>query len=368
MSALIEDLEALREEQENVEDEAGEDVVTPIQYDISSYGVDYDVEGLVKRLDRNDVLIPQFQRNFVWTQQEASRFIESLLLGLPVPGVFMAKERDSNRLLVIDGQQRLKTLQFYYSGYFNPHEDDENRKVFKLIKVHPTFEGLTIDGLEPEDRVRLNDSIIHATVIKQESPANDDTSIYHVFDRLNSYGRRLTPQEIRTSLDHGPFIDLIKGLNEHAAWRRVYGKKNARLKDQELILRFLALYFDAPHYVAPMNEFLNRFSSTHRRADQDFLSRCKAIFTSTIDIVWDSLGEKAFRPVRAINAAVFDSVTVGLARRLADGPIADQKHVRTTYDDLLRDAQYLELVSRATANERNLEMRLKLATEKFARV
>ena len=91
----------------------------PIQYEISSYGADYDVEGLVKRLERDDLLIPPFQRNYVWKLKEASRFIESLLLGLPVPGVFLVREQDSNKLLVIDGQQRLKTLQFFYNGIFN---------------------------------------------------------------------------------------------------------------------------------------------------------------------------------------------------------------------------------------------------------
>src|SRR5258706_1292849 len=104
-------------EEVQVEDESAEEpAVAPIQYDISSFGADYDVEGLVKRLERGDILIPPFQRNYVWSFKDASRFIESLLLGLPVPGIFLAKEPDSNRLLVLDGQQRLKTLQTSYNG------------------------------------------------------------------------------------------------------------------------------------------------------------------------------------------------------------------------------------------------------------
>lgn len=94
-----------------------EQEVPPVQYDISSYGADYDVEGLVKRLNRKDILIPPFQRNYVWSINDASRFVESLLLGLPVPAVFLAKE-ESQKLLVIDGQQRLRSLQFFYNGFF----------------------------------------------------------------------------------------------------------------------------------------------------------------------------------------------------------------------------------------------------------
>ena len=85
---------------EEVIEDYGNDELSPVRYEISTYGADYDVEGLVKRLKRGDILIPSFQRNYVWKQAEASRFIESLLLGLPVPSVFLAKESESNKLLL----------------------------------------------------------------------------------------------------------------------------------------------------------------------------------------------------------------------------------------------------------------------------
>ena len=92
-----------------------EDVTPIISYDVSSYGSDPEVEVLVNRLRRGDIIIPPFQRDYVWRQPEASKFIESLLLGLPVPGVFFATEPSTNKQLVIDGQQRLKTLLGYSS-------------------------------------------------------------------------------------------------------------------------------------------------------------------------------------------------------------------------------------------------------------
>ncbi len=279
------DTELQERDEPQVEDDAANDnVVPPIQYEISSYGADYDVEGIIKRLERDDLLIPPFQRNYVWNMKEASRFIESLLLGLPVPGVFLVREQDSNKLLVIDGQQRLKTLQFFYSGYFNPQKGEKKRQVFQLVNVQKKFEGLTYNTLEESDRIKLNDALIHATIIKQESPKNDDTSIYQIFDRLNSEGRLLNPQEIRSAVDHGAFIDLIKELNEHVSWRSIYGAKNNRLKDQELILRFLALFFDKDKYQRPMGDFLNAFSRKHRKAPGDFLKQARILFTDTIDI------------------------------------------------------------------------------------
>jgi hypothetical protein len=364
MATAVDDLER---DDLQVEDEAAEEAtVAPVQYDISSYGADYDVEGLVKRLDRDDILIPPFQRNYVWTQKEASRFIESLLLGLPVPGIFLAKEPDSNKLLVLDGQQRLKTLQFFYNGYFNPQEDKKTQQVFKLINVQNKFEDKTYETLEEQDRVKLNDSLIHATIVKQESPQDDDTSVYHVFDRLNSTGRRLTPQEIRTAIDHGNLIDLVKELNNHDTWREIYGKRNSRLKDQELILRFLAFFFDGENYERPMNEFLNKFSGKYKHADATFLTQAESIFKTTINIIAETVGRKAFRPTSTINAAAFDSVTVGLARRLNLGPITDPMNVKAAYDELLADANYLALISQSTSDENNVQARIALATEKFA--
>jgi uncharacterized protein with ParB-like and HNH nuclease domain len=358
-------------EETQVEDESSEDdVVAPVRYDISTYGADYDVEGLVKRLDRGDIKIADFQRNYIWNQAEASRFIESLLLGLPIPAIFFSKETQSNQFLVIDGQQRLKTLQFFYNGFFNPPAGEDRSKVFKLIKVQPEFEGLIYETLSDEDKRKLNDSLIHAIIVKQESPENDNTSIYHIFDRLNREGRRLTPQEIRTAVDYGKFIDLIKELNEYDNWRIIYGKKSSRLKDQELILRFLAFYFDGDEYAEPMKEFLNKFSQKSRTADEKFFTQARKVFTSTIDVVFESIGKKAFKPIRTLNAAVFDSAMVGLARGLEHQPISaiDFTKVRQAYEELLADTKYRELISRSTGNVSNVEERFRIACEKFSNI
>jgi hypothetical protein len=366
MSLALDDLEG--KESNDIEDEAADDQsVAPVQYDIASYGADYDVEGLVNRMRRSDIEVPPFQRNYIWKQHEASRFIESLLLGLPVPGVFLARESESNKLLVIDGQQRLKTLQFFYDGFFNPKEGDRKKQIFRLIQVQRQFEGLTYETLNQKDKIKLNDSLIHATIVKQESPKDDDTSIYHIFDRLNSEGRRLTPQEIRTAIYHGPFLDAIKVLNNYEPWREIYGKRSSRLKDQELILRFLALYFNGENYERPMNEFLNRFCLKHCKDNEGFLEQAQNEFTDTIDVVFKSIGQKAFRPVGAFNTAVFDSVMVGIARRLDKKPLEEGNYqlIKAAYEALLSDNDYLLFVSQATSDESNVNGRLKKAIDAF---
>ncbi len=339
-----------------------------LRYDITSFGADYDVDGLVKRIGRGDIFIPSFQRDYVWNIKDASRFIESLLLGLPVPGIFLAKENETNRLLVIDGQQRLKSLQFFFDGYFNPKEGDKSKRVFRLSDVQPKFNNKAFRELDPSDQLQLTDSIIHATIIKQDSPANDDTSIYHVFERLNTGGRKLFPQEIRVAIYHGSLMKALEQANECPDWREMYGPLSPRLKDQELILRFIALYISSSKYSKPLAEFLNKFASENKNASPQDLERWVAIFSSAMRALKASVGKDAFRKGKAINTAMFDSVAVGVARRIERGPISDMAGLVSAHQLLMKDADYQSAIEKATSDETNVAVRIRRATEYFSAV
>lgn len=335
-----------------------EESVAAVIYDISSYGADYDVEGLVKRLQRGDIFIPPFQRDYVWNQAEASRLVESLLLGLPVPGIFLAKESDSNKLSVIDGQQRLKSLLFFYEGFFNPKKGDSRKKVFRLKNVQDQFEGKTYDELKEEDRIKLDDSIIHATIIKQESPSDDNTSIYHVFERLNTGGRKLTPQEIRSAIYIGKLNNLITELNDYPSWRDLFGKKNNRLKDQEMILRFFAMYTLLDKYNKPLKEFLNKFNCKYRNPSNEELESFAYIFKKTTNIILKRFGTNAFRPDRVFNASAFEVLMVNIAKRIDEN--VDYKHFVANIDKLYKDQDFIDSITRATSDDKVVELRHQL--------
>lgn len=355
---------------EDVLDEAESDTtVAPEKYAISSFGIDFDVEGLVRRLRKDEIFVPPFQRSFVWNQREASQFIESLLLGLPVPGIFLAKERDSQKMMIIDGQQRLKSLQYFFDGVFRPEAGDKKQQVFDLVQVQPQLQGRTYKTLEEDDRIRLENSVIHATIIKQESPVEeDDSSLYYVFGRLNTGGRKLSPQEIRSAIYHGPLIDLIEHLNTNTDWRALFGPDNIRLKDRELILRFIALFYASDKYARPMEEFLNNFCRARRAAPSKFFDEIKSMFDQVIALAMNAFGKSAFRPARSINAAAFDSIAVGLARRLAKGPVQDLDALREARAALALDEKYVAATGRSTSDEASVSLRLELATKAFAEV
>ena len=360
---------AIKEDEPLEGDSLSEDDDVPyVSYEVTSYGSDPEVEGLVGRLKRGDIIIPPFQRDYVWRLPEASKFIESLLLGLPVPSVFFATDPSTRKQLVIDGQQRLKTLLYFYDGHFNPKPGDKRQRVFSLTKVQRAFEGKTYVSLEEHDRIRLDTSIIHAITVKQSAPAGDDTSLYHIFERLNSGGRRLTDQEIRVALYHGNLMDQIQELNAHVQWRHIFGKEHTRLKDQELILRFFALFDKAEAYQRPLADFLNKYAGKHRNPTYDFLDYRSQLFCAAIKVFSEFSQEKPFRPTSSINVAVFDSCMVGLARRLVSqqGREPDVRAAEDAYKLLLKDEEYSIAVSRSTADASFVQKRIRKATDAFA--
>lgn len=138
--------------------------VIPFTYSITAYGADYPVDSVVKRIEAGDIVVPRFswepdsdsnivgfQREYVWPRTKADRFIESLLLGLPVPGIFLVKE-SSGRFLVLDGHQRLYSLHAFYQGVIHKEE-------YRLGGVQPRFNGKRYKDLDVEDRRRLDDKL-----------------------------------------------------------------------------------------------------------------------------------------------------------------------------------------------------------------
>ncbi len=347
---------------EDVRTNEGDSEVAPLGYIISSYGADYTVDGLVKRMREGSVYVPEFQRGFVWDVKDASRFVESLLLGLPVPSIFLSKEADTGKLLVVDGQQRLLSLRYFYDGIWEP-----TKREFSLRGVDRTFEGKTYKGLRDEDRRRLDDAILHVTVFKQDEPSEDQSGIYQVFERLNSGGKKLNPQEIRSAVHHsGGMRELLRDLNKNPEWRSIYGPEDGRMRDQELVLRFLAFYYEANNYKSPLVNFLNAFMGRHKKLETTRSAEMKGLFSDTIHFIFAAIGPSAFRPVRALNAAVFDSVMVGLARRLKRGAVTDLGQLKTKYEELLRNQEFLDACGRGTAGEERVKTRIGLATTAFS--
>ena len=355
MSGRVREIEI--EDRQDGDDEIEE----AIRYSISSYGADMPVDGIIARLKREEIFIPPFQRKFVWTHTQASKFIESLLLGLPVPGIFLFREPETRKLMVVDGQQRLRTLQYFEEGLLGKRE-------FRLIGVSTEFSEKTYKKLTDQARIDFNDSILHATIFQQDEPSDDRSSIYSVFERLNTGGTALQPQEIRNCIYRGKLNDLLAELADIPHWQKLYGASRNRKKDEEIILRFLALYYSLETYERPMKRFLNNFMENYQHPDENRCDEFRRRFEDTVKVVADVITPKALRPGRALNVSVADAVLVGLAHRLENGPIRDHDGLKAAHDELLKDMRDEELYTSGTTDKERVNRRIELARTKYSAV
>ncbi|MFD3461211.1 DUF262 domain-containing protein [Nocardia fluminea] len=334
-------------------------------------GTDFDVEGLVRRLNRNDIAIPTFghgdssleaagfQRGFVWRRPQMDRFIESLLMGYPIPGIMLVQQVD-RRYLVLDGQQRLRTLGSFYRGI---HAGKE----FTLDNVANAFKGLSYQTLSPEQRRQLDNTFIQATIVKTDGTNESLEAIYQVFERLNSGGTQLTPHEIRIALYPGALVDFLEELNKLPTWRSLYGAKSLRLRDQELILRIIALYYSAADYFRPQKKFLNEFLGSHRNLQGLDRERILELFTACSHLLLEGPGKTALRfQSSQVNAALAEALYVGLMRRLDTGskPLLDE--VSAAVHSFTTNKETAVTISGSTATEEYVRKRLEMATKAFS--
>lgn len=185
-------------------------------------------------------------------------------------------------------------------------------------------------------------------------------------DRLNSGGTQLTPHEIRVALYAGPFVDLLESLNKLDKWRALYGNRSARLRDQELILRIVALYIASNDYARPLKFFLNTFVGNHHQAEGADVKRAAELFEEAVDVLHQGPGQVALRKAsRQVNAAQTEAIFVGLMRRLSVGEL-DPSGVAAAIETLRQDPAFDAATGRATADEEPLTTRLRIATEAFA--
>jgi hypothetical protein len=281
---------------------------------VSYSGTDFDVDGLVRRLVRRDIVIPTFggdeeletagfQRRFVWNRPQMDRFIESLLLGYPIPGIFLVQQADK-RYLVLDGQQRLRTLAAFYDGL---HEGKE----FALSNVGDQFKNLTYRTLDETQRRTLDNTFLQATIVKTDGSSESLDAVYQVFERLNAGGTQLTAHEIRVALYAGPFVEFLTRMNETPGWRSLYGPLSPRLRDQELLLRVFALYISPGTYRRPLKKYLNDFVASHRALKDFPVATVESRLNDAVALLDDERGPRqaALRSgSRQVNAALTEAV------------------------------------------------------------
>lgn len=336
---------------EKTEESPDEEDYAPQKFEIVNYPADITLKGYLEQWQNGQLQIPAFQRDYVWDVKKASKLIESLILGLPVPGVFLFRPKGSNSLQIVDGQQRILSVIKFQDEKF------DGKSIFRLKGVQPHLEGKRFSDLDPDVQFKFQTAVLRATIIQQLSP-DDDTSVYQIFERLNTGGVNLNPMEIRQSVSYGPFVDELKEMNTDPDWMAILGRDvpDKRLRDVELVLRCLALFQCRDRYEKPMKEFLNQYMEYKRKNDGDF-EELKTNFSLSTAMVVESLGEKPFHLRGRLNYGVLDSVMYAVLS------CEEIKDFKGKFDALIRDQIYIDAVTYNTSDASAIDARLNKASE-----
>ncbi|ACH39972.1 protein of unknown function DUF262 [Citrifermentans bemidjiense Bem] len=361
------------------------------EYDISASPNDFNIKTLFDFIGSGVVKIPGFQRNYVWDIKRASKLIESIIIGIPIPQIFLYEEA-KNKFMVIDGQQRYMTIYYFMKKRFPRNEKrlelrvifDQNKGIpetilnnneyfsdfnLKLPSAQPNqvnkFNGLNYFTLDDADKISFELRTIRNIIIKQNAPDDEHSVVFEIFNRLNSGGINLKPQEIRTSLFHSAFYDMLYRLNLSQNWRALTpsATPDLNMKDVEILLRGFAMLVDGNTYKPSMTKFLNRFSLKAKMFPGENIIYLERLFERFLENV--PTEDKIFHSKSGrFNISVFESIFVASCvgafcnRDLNVSPIGIEKVL-----SLKEDEGFIEATQFDTASEKNVKYRIERAKE-----
>ena len=342
--------------------------IAPEHRRVKTEKLDLPVETLHTWVKRGKLdLQPEFQRNFVWNKAKASQLIESLILEIPIPVIYVAE--DKNKMYeVVDGQQRLTSICSYLDGMF-PNGDS-----FTLsgLQVLTELNGEPFNKLSNDIQEKIIGETLRLIVIEQDS---DPDVKFEIFKRLNLGAMQLNDQELRNCVMRGKYNELLKSLTSNRQQLKIMGldEPHFRMKDRELILRFFAMWRNTHlKYKAPMKQFLNHEMGNHRNPSKEELAQMKAVFEKSIDLAYQVFGQKAFRrfnPGNAnspdgdweetrLNLALWDTLlyTFSFFEKSQIIPIADS--IREEFIDLIMsDPTFVQYITSSTDKSERVQYR-----------
>jgi hypothetical protein len=348
------------------------DQVAEDQLDGSDEG-EMPVEGKVNKisLDKNDrslaelhrwfksgriIIDPEWQRNYVWDKTRASKLIESFLIELPVPVIYLGQNSEE-KYEVIDGLQRMtSTFDFF-----------DNKFPLSGLEIRPELNGKHFKDLDPKTQGKLQDTTLRTFELANTTPKD---LMFIIFERLNTGGKALNDMEIRNCMFRGKLNDLIKALAKNTEFVSAINQKNmaTRMHDRALVLRFLAFYkltyLKARKGLKP---FLNEFLETYKNPDTTKLADFQDTFTKSMRACYTVFGDKAFRLTKTSdrdagqwaakpNASVFQVLAVSFADYDVGQLTRASDSIFEEYCDIIaNDPKWVQSVSNRTSHYPNVE-------------
>lgn len=365
-----------------------------VEYDITTSPRDLTPANIVDMIDSGIMEIPLFQRNYVWDIKKASRLVESLILGLPVPELFFYSEGDENTTYkIIDGQQRLLSIYFFVKGRFPKDTDSrlavrtemntgvdfetlmEDDTLFQDFTLHldddgsqkeSRYHGKRFKGLDKDTQIKFRlRRYLRTVVVRQNKPEDNSSSMFEIFNRLNTGGTPLNHQEIRASLYYCDFYRMIMELNEEKAWRNLLGKPTQDLhcNDIELILRSFALLEEGDAYSPKMATFLNAYSQKSKGFETKHIHYMRNLFLSFLHSC-SNLEYRAFFRNNRFSKTLFESVFVSVCKAYYEKKEFVTSQIdKESFETLKNDRTFASYLQSGSSSRDSVINRLKRAGE-----
>ncbi len=271
-------------------------------HDINISPFDYAIDTLISFIEKQTISIPEFQRYYVWSKENASLFIDSLLAGIPIPQIVLYQYRD--KYLIIDGQQRLMTIYFFLkkrfpkkdmSGQIRLSIDREQHLSEKILSDEmlfdnfnlklsqedfPDLHGKNYGTLDEQYLSKFETKTIRCAIVKYLGDNTQHEQIMsELFKRINTGGFNLKPQEVRSSIHRCDFYSMLNQINLDINWRNLLNRPtiNTRMRDIEILLRGFAILLYKEEYSTTPVKFLDHISATKirnlKKSEVDFLHK-----------------------------------------------------------------------------------------------
>ena len=314
------------------------------------------VKDLVKDIQEGMIILdPDYQRNYVWGNPKASLLVESILLNIPIPVIY-ASENEEGKWVVVDGLQRLYSLQRFFE------------KKFKLTGLETLKElnGSKYNTLSETVRNRLDRGELRIIVLQNDSDPNIQ---FDIFMRLNTGAVKLNEQELRNCLYRGKLNNLIKTIaKENETLKKLISVKTDRMLTNELILRYLAVseHFDKEknviqNYDGRIKNLINSYMNQHQNDDDEALNIIRCKVESQIEKAYEILGDLAFKKNEKTtkpNAALFECIMLSFEDFSLDELKSKKESIKNLVRSLLNDADFEKSIDKATGNTEVINTRL----------
>ena len=313
---------------------------------------DFAVSTIVGMMDKGEVTIPEFQRRYVWSDRQASRLVESLIIQCPIPVIYMNQERDES-FAVVDGNQRLNSLKRFLEDAFP----------LSGLTSYPELAGLKYSQLDKRFQRHISNRVLRCTVILKETHPQVK---FDVFERLNSGAVALTRQELRHGLYYGSLLKAASEVAKALKLENHFGsRKDKRMKAEELVIRYWALSEGIGAYEKPLATFISNYAETNRNPNEDQVQELTDNFKLAHKRAVRLFGPHAFTFSKdgrsRFNAAVFDAQMVACAKLNAarfNTLDARKDVVQKAFEDLQTNVDFARSVTLATSDKAALQGRI----------